>query len=50
MFKLPEDAIALMVGEKRDAQNVEVHHYVNMGRRSLDVRHVVVRQYVSMGD
>ena len=50
MFKLLEDAIAPMVGEKTDADNVEEHHYVNMGRRGVVARTVEARLCVNMGD
>jgi hypothetical protein len=38
MFKLLEDAIALMGGGKRDAQNVVDHHYVSTGWKNTSVK------------
>ena len=49
MFKLLEDAIALMEDADADVKIVLAHLYVNMRRRNIDVRHAMVLEFANTG-
>ena len=49
MFKLLEDAIALMEDADADVKIVLAHLYVNMRRINIDVRHAMVLEFANTG-